>query len=86
MEAGIPVLAKVNPGNDLIKLILQYDVGVVTISDSLDDLEVALANLCNKIKTDKAISSRCQELAKELFSSDRAAEQILDLFCPETKI
>lgn len=86
MEAGLPVLAKVNPGNDLINLILQYDVGVVITSNSLDDLELALANLRNKINTDEAIRSRCQELARELFSSDKAAEQIIELFYCQTKI
>lgn len=80
MEAGLPVLAKVNPDNDLINLILQYDVGVVVTSDNLDDLELALANLRNKINSDKAIGSRCQQLARELFSSEKAAEQIIDLF------
>ena len=80
MEAGIPVLAKVNPGNDLIDLILRYDVGVVVTTDCIDDLVTASNELCNKIETDALVGSRCKDLAKEVFSIDKAADQMLSFF------
>ena len=80
MEAGLPVLAKINPGNDLINLIQRYDVGVVVTSDRLDEIESGLKSLRNKIMSDDNIGSRCQKLANEIFSSDKAAQQIISLF------
>ena len=80
MQAGLPVLAKVNPGNDLIDLIERYDVGIVVTTDSIHDLENAALELCRKIKSDKLISKRCLRLANEVFCIEKATQQIIKTF------
>ena len=80
MEAGLPVLAKVNPGNDLIDLIEKYDVGTVVTTDSIHDLENAALELCRKIKADEFISERCLKLAREVFCVEKATQQIIETF------
>ena len=83
MEAGLPVLAKLNPGNDLIDLILDYDVGCVVITDDLDDLELAARDIVEKVKADPLISSRCKQLARQVFSIETARDQIESFFNSE---
>ena len=78
MEAGVPVLAKINAGNDLIELIEKYDVGTYSVSDDLGDLQTAATELCHKIRTDPEIGMRCKKLAREIFSIDTATRQIVD--------
>jgi glycosyltransferase involved in cell wall biosynthesis len=80
MEAGLPVLAKVNSGNDLIDLIEKYDVGTVVTTDSIHDLENAALELCRKIKADESISERCLKLAREVFCLEKATQQIIEKF------
>lgn len=80
MEAGLPVLAKINPGNDLIDLIEKYDVGTVVTTDSIHDLENAALELCRKVKADEFISERCAKLAREVFCIEKATKQIIETF------
>jgi glycosyltransferase involved in cell wall biosynthesis len=70
MSAGLPVLAKVNSGNDLIDLISQHSVGVTVSSEDPHDLMKA-------VELFPSISLRCQSLAKERFSTANAARQII---------
>ena len=67
MEAGLPVLAKVNPDNDLIELISRFDVGSVVTTNSIDDLENAAMKLLRKVKTDENISDRYFFILPETF-------------------
>ena len=80
MEAGLPVLAKVNPDNDLIELISRFDVGSVVTTNSIDDLENAAMKLLRKVKTDENISDRCFILARDVFCIEKANEQIIETF------
>lgn len=76
MNSGLPVLAKINPGNDLMGLISEYGVGVSVASEDPVVLGAAVDELLLKLSSDKDISMRCKRLAKELFSTIRAAKQI----------
>lgn len=69
MRAGLPVLAVVNQGNDLIKLINNWSVGRVTTNRSMVNLENLIEGFLNEIERNgDALSSRCLALSEEVFS------------------
>jgi glycosyltransferase involved in cell wall biosynthesis len=77
MAAGLPVLARLNPGNDLADLITKNQVGGSYIgTDSLEFKSVA-DKLINAIMHDENISHRCKNLAHTLFSTRSAVKQII---------
>ena len=77
MEAGLPVLARLNPGNDLADVIAKNQVGDSYIgADSLEFKSVA-DKLINTIMHDENISHRCKNLANTLFSTWNAVKQII---------
>jgi hypothetical protein len=78
LQAGLPVLAIVNAGNDLIDLIKQNQVGVVISNNQSEEIAKAFGQLTDQLKSDSQIQGRCQTLAQELFSPIRAAQQIID--------
>jgi glycosyltransferase involved in cell wall biosynthesis len=77
MKFCLPVLAKLNPGNDLVDLISQNSVGVTVTTNNELDLIGATKNLLNMLATDKEIFKRCQDFAQEKFSTEKAAKQIV---------
>ena len=76
MQAGLPVLACVNSGNDLIKLISAHNVGVVIDDDADDRLDQAALEAL-LLAQDAETESRCRDLAVNMFSSCRAVNQIV---------
>lgn len=76
MQAGLPVLARINAGNDLIDLIAQENVGRAYVGESVEafgDLGIELAD-----NQDRALmSANAKELAQRLYSSKAAVEQIV---------
>lgn len=77
MQAGLPVLASINPGNDLAKLIQREGVGRVCTDHSVDTLQRLAAELADDIASGKSVSSRCRALAANLFSPDAVVKQII---------
>lgn len=77
MQAGLPVLACVNPKNDLIELISAHDVGVVTEGEGTDGrLDRALLSAIG-LADEAEVAGRCRALATGMFSSARAIGQVL---------
>ncbi|MEI7681052.1 MAG: glycosyltransferase family 4 protein [Betaproteobacteria bacterium] len=77
MQAGLPVLASINPGNDLVELISKNNVGRVCTDTSSDSLAVNALQLLEGIECDAHYATRCYELADELFSPEVAVRQIV---------
>lgn len=75
MAAGLPVLALLNRGNDLIDIIEDNDVGFATSDYSVEKLDSLLSKLVNQIST-KKYSEKCQSLFETLFSPKVAVHQI----------
>jgi glycosyltransferase involved in cell wall biosynthesis len=78
MQHGIPVLAKLNPGNDLATMIRDYKVGAVCESDSLGELIKATEDLV--YRADNHIDdmpARCSELYSLEFKVQSTVEQII---------
>ena len=76
MHAGLPVLASINPGNDLIRLIGQERVGQVCTDQSVDSLERLVGQLVDDIKLDANLPPRCQALSARLFAPKAVVKQI----------
>tara|TARA_R110001632_G_scaffold122456_1_gene235120 strand:- start:1971 stop:3200 length:1230 start_codon:yes stop_codon:yes gene_type:complete len=80
MGHGLPVLAAVNQGNDLIDLITQYGVGLATDTTSVTKLEAMATELANSKETPVEWARRCTMLSQSLFRPNAAAEQIVSTF------
>lgn len=77
MQSGLPVLAKINPGNDLVDLINEANVGSVYTGSSVTELRDIAEALVDKLILADGMDLRCKNLAKELFSTEVAVKQIL---------
>ena len=81
MQAGLPVLASINPGNDLEEMILSEKVGRVCNDHSVDTLQRLAIDLVDKVAgnatNNQAVSARCKALSAKLFSPEVAVKQIV---------
>jgi len=77
LQAGLPVLAAINPGNDLEKLVSTWRVGRVSTEASGLDLPDLLESMLGDELADPAISRRCRALWETKFSAQAAASQIV---------
>lgn len=78
MQAGLPVLAKINPDNDLAQVIAAERVGQVSVSNSPDEIARMVERLLNSLDADPDIPRRCRALYERTFSPITAVQQIVD--------
>ncbi len=78
MQSGLPVLANVNPGNDLVRLIEEERVGRACTSSSASELQRQAEILVDGLTGDEDVRSRCKQLANRLFSPETAVRQIVE--------
>lgn len=76
MQAGLPVLACINPGNDLIQIIEDERVGRVCTNQSVESLERLVGRLVDDIKVDADMPVRCKTLSAKLFAPAAVVRQI----------
>ena len=77
MQAGLPVLASINPGNDLVELITTEQVGRVCTDTSSETMAANALELIESLGTDSGFKGRCERLASRLFSPEVAVKQIV---------
>jgi hypothetical protein len=77
MESGLPVLARLNPENDLIKVISDNQVGVSYVGSDPIELKIKADSLIEVLRNDQDISNRCKSLARDFFSTEKAVKQII---------
>jgi glycosyltransferase involved in cell wall biosynthesis len=77
MQAGLPVLASINQGNDLAGLIKSEGVGLCCTDQSIDTLQRMAEKLVDEVITEKGMSARCCALSAKLFSPEVAVKQII---------
>jgi glycosyltransferase involved in cell wall biosynthesis len=80
MHCGLPVLATINPGNDLEKLLADERVGKTSTSGSVAKLEGLARSLVAEIDADSAYGDRCRSVALHYFSAASVAKQIVKAF------
>lgn len=77
MQSGLPVLAKVNPGNDLIKLIETAGVGVACAEEGQEALHTCAENVLRLLGDTKKIQESCGALSSNYYSPESAVKKIL---------
>lgn len=81
MQAGLPVLASINPGNDLVEMIEREGVGRVCTDHSAATLQRLALELVDQVAAvgagDEDVSARCKALSSRLFSPEAAVNQIV---------
>lgn len=77
MHAGLPVLASVNPGNDMQAIIREERVGAVSTDFAGADLPDLAQALSGAIERDDGYPARCLRLAANRFSANAIAGQLV---------
>lgn len=77
MQCGLPVLANINAGNDLARIIRDEQVGQVCESNNIDELLQMVQKLLVQIDSDVSLSNRCTSLFRREFSVEKAVQQIV---------
>ena len=77
MRSGLPVLANINKGNDLAKIIRDERIGELCESNQLDDLLQIAERLLDHLENDPAVPIRCRELFQREFSVEGKVKQIV---------
>lgn len=78
LHAGLPVLARINPGNDLQALIRSEGVGFVVADDDQDRLLVDALALARDPDLREGMAGRGRKLALRMFSPASAVAQVID--------
>jgi glycosyltransferase involved in cell wall biosynthesis len=77
MQSGLPVLANINQGNDLAKIIREQRVGQVCETNQLDELLQLTEKLLTQLESDTAMSVRCTSLFESEFTVEKTVKQII---------
>lgn len=77
VQYGVPVLARVNPGTDLMRLIEAEQVGKVYVGNSVAELKKLAEQLVDDEGLRHSMSARGRELGRSMFSPAAAAQQIV---------
>jgi glycosyltransferase involved in cell wall biosynthesis len=83
MQYGLPVLARVNAGTDVARLIEDEQVGRVYVGSSVNELKRLAEELMDNDALRRSMSERGKQLGGRMFSPEVAAKQILALAEPE---
>ena len=77
MQAGLPVLGRINAGNDLVDIIQKNKVGRVSVGGDQNSLEALARELLDLLDVDRNVKDRCRNLYLKLFSPEIAVKQIV---------
>lgn len=77
MQAGLPVLARINSGNDLVEIIKNNNVGRVILDKEEGSMEAQARELLDSLDLDRNVKDRCRNLYLKLFSPEIAVKQIV---------
>lgn len=77
MQSGLPVLASINPGNDLEGMIQREGIGRVCTDQSVETLQRLAVELADEIDSGKSVSVLCRALLERLFSPEASVKQII---------
>ena len=81
MQSGLPVLAKINAGNDLAHLIRDKRVGQVCESNEVDQIVLMTEKLLDELEKDFDLSARCLALFEQEFAVQYTVKQIVSALC-----
>ena len=78
MYFGKPILAAINPGNDLRNVLKEHQVGLVCENGEDDRLQTLARMLIDDPSLRQTLGTNSRRLLEEFFAAERAAQQILD--------
>jgi len=77
MQCGLPVLASINPGNDLVELIQRERVGSVCTAPDAEAFGRLAEALIDELEHTPDLAVRAKGLAARMFSPEAAVKQIV---------
>ena len=77
LQAELPVLAKINFGNDLQYIIENENVGLVYSGNVVKDLSILATKIIDDEINYKVMSKSCKSLFKKMFSTKKITNQII---------
>ena len=80
LQVGLPTFALINPGNDMVKLISEHQIGFASSSQKLQEWVDGLIDLKQQIQNDDGLKIRSLEVSRNLFTSEIAANKIVVQF------
>lgn len=78
LRSGLPILANINPNNDLVKLIYDDQIGEVCVNNNINDLAQKMLTLIQKIENDPTMTARCRNVFENNYTVDKAYEKIIN--------
>ena len=78
LQAGLPVLAFINEGNDLLEIVDKNKVGIASSSSDMVDINQSIDQFLRLVHEDKGVSQICLELSQNLYILSKAASQIIN--------
>ncbi|MGX7927478.1 glycosyltransferase family 4 protein [Tsuneonella sp. HG094] len=85
MHCGLPVLASVNPANDIVSMIRDHAVGAVSVDPTGADLATLAVRLVDEADDRHAMTDRARALAQDQFSAAAAVRQVVAALSAETR-
>ena len=80
MQAGLPVLAVINSGNELERIINDNGVGRVTTNHSVEHLVSLVEEIIGSMMDNESVKEKCKSLYNDYYSPKKTVEQIIDSF------
>jgi glycosyltransferase involved in cell wall biosynthesis len=80
IQSGLPVIAFINKGNDLLNLIKINKVGFATSSVNVLDMKKKSLTFMSSIKGNSEIKKSCKKLFDNLYSPEKISRQIIGHF------
>lgn len=77
LQSGLPVIASVNSGNDLIDLINSEKIGIACGNNDLEELFVISRNILIEIDSGFDFQHQCRNVFLKYFSVEKAVRQII---------
>ena len=76
MQAGLPVLGRINPGNDLMDIIKGHEIGMAYAGENVEEFLTIADQLVSDSHIRSRMSASCKIKVAELFSATVACKQI----------
>ena len=86
LHAGLPVLARINPGNDLEALIADVGIGFVVTGDRQEELHRCAEALLASSQQRATMGERRRALAGRMFSPEAAVRRVVFGWVPAGRI
>jgi len=77
IQSGLPVLANINAGNDLVQMIREERIGQVCETNQVNELLLMIEKLLDQIETDSDLSVRCIDFFERQFAVEKTVRQIV---------